>query len=154
MKKLLLLFLICLFSQAQSQTDFYQQLKEALRLHSPGISLDDKLIAVNFWSTGDELSRQCNKEFDRVYTIYEKAKLKGGLKGLVCVAVNRENLQPEAVIIFGKDGINRLISLKASELPFVPEGLKNMILNSSGEVVYTDLKANEIFSSCNKLITR
>jgi hypothetical protein len=155
MKKLLFtgLFFTTVFINAQQ--DLYWQVKKLLEINHPEISDRNRLIAVNFWSTSDAESREANKNFEKAFKTYESARLKGGLFGIIAVTVNKEALSSMATITLSKDGISKLISFKMDDLkPVVTGDLKNVIFDSNGNAVYSNLPPDKIFSSVNQLITR
>lgn len=138
-----------------AQTDLYIKIRQLIHDTQPEIILDNKLIAFNSWSSDDTESREANKSFEKVYKIYEYARLKGGLKGVVVITVNHDPLSSMAAIALKKDGIVKVISLNAADikdLP-VPPG-KNIVFDADGKEVYRDLEPSVIFASFNQLITR
>jgi hypothetical protein len=85
-----------------------------------------------------------------VYKIYEFAKLKGGLKGLVCVIINKEG--DAASIILNKDGATKLIQLNNLDVP--SNTVSNFVFDENGKEVYKNIPSGKIFESINQLITR
>ena len=82
MKKTLLILTLFLFCNlGNSQTDTFQKIKDLLQQYHPELNTENKLIAFTMWSSEDKESREILKRFDKVYTYYEFAKLKGGSKG-------------------------------------------------------------------------
>ncbi|MDO9000039.1 MAG: hypothetical protein Q7W45_09765 [Bacteroidota bacterium] len=150
MKKLSLIFLFSIFAMfLNAQSDVYLKVKKAIQENYPEISLENKLIAINNWSSNNQESREANKEFNRIYKIYEFAKLKGGLKGLVCVSINNEG--DAASIILNKDGASKLLQLNKIEIS-TPNS--NVVFDDKGNEVYKNISSDKIFESINKLITR
>ncbi|MDP3556986.1 MAG: hypothetical protein Q8T03_06395 [Bacteroidota bacterium] len=150
MKKLSLIFLFSIFAMfLNAQSDVYLKVKKAIQENYPEISLENKLIAINNWSANNQESREANKEFNRIYKIYEFAKLKGGLKGLVCVSINDEG--DGASIILNKDGASKLLQLNKIEIS-TPNS--NVVFDDKGNEVYKNISSDKIFESINKLITR
>lgn len=155
MRNLLLFLFILICFGLQAQTGLFAKLRSVISLTHPEINIDDKILALNLWSIDDAGSREANKSFDKAYSVYEFAKLKGGTRGIVVVAVNKDNLSGMATITFGKDGIRKVISLgieSFSEIDF--KSLSNIIFDSSGNEIHKNLNSAEIFSSVNQLITR
>lgn len=151
MKKLYIIFLfsaLALCSKAQS--DVFLKVKKAIKENYPEINLENKLIAVNVWSASDQGSREANKQFNRVYYIYEFAKLKGGLKGLFCVTINKEG--DATTIILNKDGATKLLSLNKVDISLPSNS--NFVFDDQGKEVYKNISSDKIFESINKLITR
>jgi hypothetical protein len=144
--------LFCLSSKAQNDT--YARLKNIIRQTHPEIITDDKLLAFNVWSVNEPESREANKSFDKVNTVYEYARLKGGLRGVVIVAINKDNLSGMATVAYTRDGIHKLISLPAADLEGMDLSNSNMVFDSSGNEVYRNLPSSQVFSSFNQLITR
>jgi hypothetical protein len=138
-----------------AQTDLYTTLKKTIEFSGPEINMDNKLIAFNVWSTDDEQSRETNKNFEKAYTVYEHARLKGGRRGILVVLVNKDNLSGTAVITLHKDGVTKCISVKAEDIPEISATAnKNMVFDSSGNEVYANLPAASVFSKIQQLITR
>lgn len=156
MNKLILTLSVMLCAAwSTAQTEAYVKLRKAIAESHPEIVLDNKLIAFNIWSVSDPESREANKSFEKAYSVYEYAKLKGGPRGIVIATVNTDNLTGAAVITLNKDGVSKSISLKAEDLrELISSGNKNMVFDSNGNQVYTDLPVSTIFSSINQLITR
>jgi hypothetical protein len=156
MKKSLLTLSLSLFGLCFSaQTELYQKIKKVIIETHPEIITDNRLIALNVWNVSDLDSREANKNFDKAYKVYEYAKLKGGVKGMIAVAVNTDNLSNVATIAFTKDSVTKLISLKAEDLNASEiQGIKNIVFDSSGEIVYKDLPPKKISEMINQLITR
>lgn len=156
MKKLFLTFSLSLFwLYGTSQAELYQKIKNAILEAHPGTITENRLIAFNIWSVADAESREANKSFEKAYKIYEYAKLKGGLYGIIVVAINKDNLSNVATVAMSKDGVTKLISLRVEDLGGLETGtIKNRVFNASGETVYKDLSPGKIFESINQLITR
>lgn len=156
MKKLLLLLVLSSFSiLTKAQVNLYFKVRDLVQITHPEINLDGKLISVNIWSVDNQESREANKGFDKAYKVYESAKLKGGLKGLVSIAVNVDNLSSVATISYRKDNVTKLISCKLEDLDdFKSAGFSNVVYDSKGFIVFKDLKSADVFQSINSLITR
>lgn len=154
-KSLLVLFLTTLAFFGKSQDDIYLKLRKIITETHPEISLENKLIAYNVWSVDNAESREANKGFEKAYKVYEWAKLKGGLKGIVVVAINKDNLTSTASIAFSKDGLSKSISIKYED---VFDGKStvapNAVYDASGKIVFTNLNSQSVYSSINSLITR
>ncbi len=156
MKKIILVAFINVFSTLlHAQENLYPKLVNKIKELHPEIKLDSKLIAFNIWSLEDQESRKANQAFNKVFGVYEFAKLKGGTKGFVAIAVNRGNPNSEAAITLSKDGNTKIVSIPLGDIPELnAQQNSNMVFDSMGNSVYTNLKSNEIFESINKLITR
>ena len=155
MKKLLLSFIFIfpgLFSNAQ--TNLYQNIKKLLTETHPEIITENRLIAFNTWSLDNAESRECNKSFEKTYGVYEHAHLKGGSKGIIVVAFNKDNLSSDAVITFTKDGITKIISYKFVDLESLDSNIQNAVFDSNGNEIYRNLSAQNVYNSINHLITR
>lgn len=155
MKKTLLLILGLIFyaSFMSAQTDLYFRVKTLLEQQYPELTTKNKLIAVSIWRVDDAESREANKSFEKAYEVYRAAKLKGGLKGIIAVAVNLDNLSSNAVITLSKDGILRTVSIMAEDLKAATD-FRNVVFDSNGNAVYRDLASENIFPSIQHLITR
>lgn len=154
-KSLLVLFLTTLAFFGKSQDDLYLRLRKMITETHPEISLENKLIAYNIWSIDNEESRNANKSFEKAYTVYERAKLKGGLKGIVVIALNEDNLSSTASIAFSKDGLSKTISVKYEAISDIKTTFdNNAVYDANGKIVFRNLNSNTIYTSINSLITR
>lgn len=138
-----------------AQTNLYQSLKKVIQVSHPEINMNDKLLAFNVWSVNDQESREANKSFEKAFSVYENAKLKGGLKGIVVLAINKDNLTSSAAIVFTKDGNSKIISVKLEDVVGMDASAPlNAVYDSNGNEVYKNLNTAVIYSSINRLITR
>src|SRR5688572_7948754 len=106
----LALFVIGLFSVAQ--VDLHDKILHYLKIYHPEISTANKIVAVNFWSIDNPTTREANKSFEKVYSTFEIAKLKGGVNGIVVLSISKDNLSTEATIAMTRDGVKKLIKAK------------------------------------------
>ena len=142
----------CLLS-AQSNLNF--EVKNLIYSQYPNTNIENTLLAINFWSVSDSKSRDLNKAFEKVANTYEFAHLKGGLKGIVVLLVNKDNLSSLANISLSKDGIKKAINLKLSDLKQHNSDLpSNIIFDSNGKIIYNNLEAINVFEKINQLISR
>ena len=142
----------CLLS-AQSNLNF--EVKNLIYSQYPNTNIENTLLAINFWSVSDAKSRDLNKAFEKVANTYEFAHLKGGLKGIVVLLINKDNLSSIANISLSKDGIKKSISIKSSDLKQHNSDLpSNIIFDSNGKIIYNNLEAINVFEKINQLITR
>ena len=138
---------------AQSNLNF--EVKNLIYSQYPNTNIENTLLAINFWSVSDSKSRDLNKAFEKVANTYEFAHLKGGLKGIVVLLVNKDNLSSLANISLSKDGIKKSINLKLSDLKQHNSDLpSNIIFDSNGKIIYDNLEAINVFEKINQLITR
>jgi hypothetical protein len=155
MKKLLLIFsFVSFYFLNSAQTTLYQNLKALIAEKRPDISTENRLIAFNVWSIDNPESREANKAFEKVYGVYENARLKGGSKGIIVIAVNKDNLSAEAVVTIAKDDVVKTISVKLSEIAGIDPDTANSIFDSNGNEVYKNLNSQAVNSSIAHLITR
>ena len=122
----------------------------------------DKLITLNIWSPTNKMSRDLNTEFEKTNSVYFKAKLKGGSKGVVSVIFCSDKDEVKTSIILNKDGIAESIYLVkggannvdlTNLLKNKPVGF-NIVFDKDGNVIYEGLKPDAVFKSFNKLVTR
>lgn len=156
-------FLTILSCQLSSQNLNYNMINIELKANYPEIDFSNKLLVINHWNSTDPVLRESNKEFSRVCKIYEGAKLKGGLKGIVFVSISSDTEEIPYSICLKKDGINtrflmcdfKAFSLnsKLSKLGFTNE-VKNVIFDSNGILLNKNIETNQIFSTFNSLLTR
>lgn len=138
---------------AQSNLNF--EVKNLIYSNYPNTNIENTLLAINFWSVSDSKSRDLNKAFEKVANTYEFAHLKGGLKGIVVLLINKDNLSSLANISLSKDGIKKSINLKLSDLKQHNSDLpSNIIFDSNGKIIYNNLEAINVFEKINQLITR
>ena len=138
---------------AQSNLNF--DVKNLIYSNYPNTNIENTLLAINFWSVSDSKSRDLNKAFEKVANTYEFAHLKGGLKGIVVLLINKDNLSSLANISLSKDGIKKSINLKLSDLKQHNSDLpSNIIFDSNGKIIYDNLEAINVFEKINQLITR
>ena len=138
---------------AQSNLNF--EVKNLIYSQYPNTNIENTLLAINFWSVSDAKSRDLNKAFEKVANTYEFAHLKGGLKGIVVLLINKDNLSSIANISLSKDGIKKSISIKSSDLKQHNSDLpSNIIFDSNGKIIYNNLEAINVFEKINQLISR
>ena len=138
---------------AQSNLNF--EVKNLIYSQYPNTNIENTLLAINFWSVSDSKSRDLNKAFEKVANTYEFAHLKGGLKGIVVLLINKDNLSSLANISLSKDGIKKSINLKLSDLKQHNSDLpSNIIFDSNGKIIYNNLEAINVYEKINQLITR
>ncbi len=155
MKKNIFLILLCFFAfSGVAQSDLYLKVRKAIETNYPEIQTQDRLIAINFWSAGDLTSRDLNKAFNKNYNIYKFARLKGGMKGLIGVSVCIDDLSTELSIMLNKDGAGDLLKFTLADVSLAEKPFNNVVFDSAGKKVYSDLKAGEVFNKINQLITR
>ena len=153
---ILFLSLLFLSSGFRAQTPaIIEEVKTRLLAQHPELDVEEKLVAINIWSSSDKNSRECNKAFEQVCSTYAYARLEGGRRGVLLVLLNKENLDEMALLAVGKDGLVCSYSLKASDIASVSDlPKKNIVYNSKGETVYTNLSTDQVFTSFQSLITR
>ena len=82
-KKLCLIILIFtgfhIFSQSSGT---YDQIVNFIHQKHPEINTENKLIALCVWSSDNAESRETNKEYNRLYHVYQEAILKDARKGM------------------------------------------------------------------------
>jgi hypothetical protein len=134
-----------------------------LKANYPEIDFSNKLLVINHWNSNDPASRENHKELNRICKIYEGAKLKGGLKGIVFVSISSDTEEIPYSICLKKDGINtrflmcdfKAFSLNStlSKLGFTNE-VKNVIFDSNGILLNKNIETDQIYSMFNSLLTR
>ena len=148
-------FIILYTSLLSAQSNLNFEVKNLIYSNYPNTNIENTLLAINFWSVSDSKSRDLNKAFEKVANTYEFAHLKGGLKGIVVLLVNKDNLSSLANISLSKDGIKKSINLKLADLKQHNSDLpSNIIFDSNGKIIYNNLEAINVFEKINQLITR
>jgi hypothetical protein len=158
MKKIGLFFILSLVFASfsfKAQNPSYNQLVSIINTKMPGLNVDNKLIAFQVWSTADVKSRDANKEFDRMYTIYENVKFKDAHKGTIVVSCNIDD-ETTGNITATKDGIKKVISINKSEFNFLNNltSGSNLMYDNTTNKVYENLPAEKIWNSYTQLIIR
>ena len=106
------------------------------------------------------MSRNLNKEFEKAFSTWTGARLKGGDKGLVAViyCIDKNN-DVQVNIALKKDGITKVISTN-SENKKLAVVLKdkvagyNCVFDKNGKMIYENLKEGTAYDSIQNLITR
>ena len=144
------------FSKAQNTEANYRSL---IQKAISGIDLENKILFINVWQSGDFESRANNKEFIRVSNIYKKAKLKNGLKGVEYINISLDQLVSWEIAL-KRDTIISDHSLENSSgkydaiLKEFNFKTGSVVVNSNGEVIKTGLNDQTCFKFFNSLITR
>jgi len=157
MKQIFLtLFLCAVFAPVvNAQAPSFAELRQLIYASNPDLEITDHLIAFNVWQIGDADSRLTNQAFEKSFSVYEQAKLKGGSKGLIVILFNRDNLSSEAVIVLQKDGVKRVLSLPVNAISSAKLGShKSGVFSSDGKLLQVDLAAENVFNFIHSLITR
>ncbi len=122
----------------------------------------DKIITLTVWSPDDKMSRELCKEFEKTNSIYYKAKLKGGSKGVLSVLYCSDKDEVRANIALNKEGIAEsqfVVKVNANNKDF-ENILKNkspgynIVFDKDGKVHYENIPQGSVFQSFNKLVTR
>jgi hypothetical protein len=142
---------------ANAQSDLYNKLNSYLTNQTNEV-VENRLIAVNLWSVNDKDSRDLNIEFEKAYKVYEYAKLKGGLKGIIFINIGMD-VNSTLEIALKKDGVTKSYRIAADNIDivkeFVGKGLRyNIVFDSNGNKVYENLMPGTVFNSIQQLITR
>jgi hypothetical protein len=139
----------------KAQNPSYNQLVSIISAKVPGADVSGKLIAFVSWSASNPHSRETNKEFDRVSTIYQGAKLKNGSRGALLISCNIDDAAT-ATIVANKDGISYAIRVNISEFNFLNTlpGNSNVVYDANGAKIYEGLAKQDVLMSYNQLITR
>lgn len=151
------------FLKVNGQNNNYASIQKEITSTFPEINFSNKLLVLSIWNSNDLNSREMNKEIQRVYTIYQGAKLKDGLKGVVFVSISSDNNELQYSICRNKDLNTYNYSIcdfkgydKNSKLfnMSLDNNIKNIVYNSKGILVYQNLETDKIFKSFNSLLTR
>jgi hypothetical protein len=145
--------LISLSFKAQNPT--YNQLVSIITTKMPGLDCSNKLLVFQVWSTTDVKSRDANKEFDRMYSIYENVKFKDAHKGTIVVSCNIDDVTT-GNITATKDGIKKVIAINKSEFNFLNNltSGSNLVYDNTTNKVYENLPSEKIWNSYTQLIIR
>ncbi len=143
---------------SNAQSSLYDKLNSFLSNQTKEI-VSNRLIAINVWSASDKNSRDLNVEFERAYSTYDYAKLKGGNGGIIVLNINLDNDVVNSDIILKKDGINKLIKVPSDNSEIIKElsgksAGYNIVFDANGNVVYEILTPANAFESIHQLITR
>jgi hypothetical protein len=163
MKKFFLIPFLLLSFAIHSQTFDYTAIRKVISETYPEIDISNKLLAISIWNSTDKMSRDMNAELHRTYTVYKNAKLSGGLKGVVFISISNDTDEMNFKIAEKKDALNFPFTLcdfqsyhlngKLSKMK-LNKNITNVVFDSSGKLIYTNLQTEVIFKSFNTLITR
>ena len=163
MKKIVFLFLITFFLETHAQQINYTSIRKTVAELYPEIDFSNKLLAVCVWGSENSGSREQNKEFDKTAYTYQGAKLKGGLKGTVFISVCSDKNKTSFDIAKQKDNLT-VAHIICDENGFDANGklqkmaltptTQNIVFDTNGNIIYTNLSTENIFKSFNSLITR
>ncbi len=152
MKNIILLTFLFFSGTIVSQEDLFKKLKEQIKKEHPEINVENKLFVVNVWSANDAKSRESNTQVNKAYTVFEHAKLKGGLKGMIGVLVCEGNDKSAETIILFKDKVIKPIVLNENA-GFNFQGISNIIFDAAGNTVKKNV-TTDIYEEVHQLITR
>ena len=163
MKKLVLLPLLFLSFVMHSQMIDYTAIIKVISETYPEIDFSNKLLAISVWNSTDKTSREMNAELHKTYTVYKDAKLSGGLKGVVLISISSDTDEMNFKIAEKKDALHFPFTLcdfksynlnsKLSQMK-LNKNITNVVFDSNGNLIYTNLQTEGIFKSFNTLITR
>ena len=163
MKKLVLLPLLFLSFVMHSQMIDYTAIRKVISETYPEIDFSNKLLAISVWNSTDKTSRDMNAELHKTYTVYKDAKLSGGLKGVVLISISSDTDEMNFKIAEKKDALHFPFTLcdfksynlnsKLSQMK-LNKNMTNVVFDSNGNLIYTNLQTEAIFKSFNTLITR
>lgn len=126
----------------------------------PELDLQNKILFINVWQSGDIESRENNKEFLRVSDIYHKAKLKNGSQGVAFVNICIDNDLYTWVISTKRDSIASKYNLEnttqkyKSLVNYFDHKPGSLVIGNDGAIIYKDLKKEDCFKLFLSLITR
>ena len=142
-------------SSVFSQSNTFSQLKNKIHEKYPDLSLEDHIIAVNYWTVDDEQSRKNSVAFEKTVKVYHGAILKGGREGMIVISINGDNLNPEATIVLNKENIKLSFPFTAEETAnIIPGKWCNVVYDSRGIELYRNLQDTQVFPSILNLVTR
>jgi hypothetical protein len=158
MKKIYIILFVLGTFLVNAQSNLYGKLNSYLSSQTKE-KLQNRLIAINVWSVNDPASRELNKEFNKVYDIYQNAKLKGGNKGIIVLNINIDKDVVMSDITLKKDGINKIIKVpfdNADVLSAIQNNTVgyNIVFDENGNKVYENIAVGSVLNSIQKLITR
>jgi hypothetical protein len=150
MKKIsiILLFLWC--KAITGQSEGVSEVRNAMNNKYPTVSHEGKIIFIASELNGKKYAPEELKELEKTATVYQFAKLKGGLKGIICLLLVKDASRE---VELNKLGIEKVMKLQEKDLSSID--LKTaMFVSSDGQVTpYLPNNIN-IFSMVNSLITR
>lgn len=163
-KNIILIIIVFISVRSFGQTIVdYSKIVSKITSNHRELDVSNKILIVSVWNSADASSRDMNKEFFRTYKTYKNAKLSGGLKGVVFVSISSDSEELNFKITSQKD-ISDYPLVFCDYLSFQDLGMlsnlnigvnnKNLIFNSSGELILSNIETNSIFITFNKLTTR
>jgi hypothetical protein len=158
LKKIFLFLFASIAFCATAQTASFADVRTLIQSQADGIDLNNRLVALQVWSVNSPESREQNKAFDKTFTTFEWAKLKGGKHGIVCITVCIDP-SSSATIAFTKDGITKLKTISKQDVAYLTSlqslnASYNVVFDANGQKVYESLPSGKIYSSIQQLITR
>jgi len=126
----------------------------------PELNLQNKILFINVWQSSDISSRENNKEFLRVSSIYEKARLKNGSAGVAFINLSIDNELYNWIISTKKDSLISNYNLentsgKYKSLANYFDGKTgNIVIGSDGTIIAREIKKEDCFNLFKSLITR
>ncbi|MBS1638385.1 MAG: hypothetical protein JST26_20895 [Bacteroidetes bacterium] len=162
MKKLSFVILLFLGIQLTGQNNAtFNELTKIIHDKFPELNISNKLISVCIWSSDNQTSRETNKEYQRLYNMYQNAILKDGRRGMVFISISSDKNETFFNIAVQKDGITKTIAitdLKGAEAGMIKAlGMQspgNAIYSSKGELFFKDLNKSNLQASVVSLLTR
>lgn len=141
----------------------YGNIISTLKVQYPEIDFNEKLVSVIVWNSKDVQSREMNKEMYRVWQIYQEAKLTGGHKGVIFISISSDLEETPYTIARNKDLNKYSFSIcdfksfhkggKLAQMGFSKPN-SNVVYDSNGKLIFSNLATEDIFKSFNHLITR
>jgi hypothetical protein len=126
----------------------------------PDIHLENKILFINVWQSSQLDSRDNNKEFLRVSTMYSSAKLKNGLKGVCYVNLSLDKDVYMWMMSIKRDSITSGYNLENTSGKYdslaklFGDFTGNIIVGSDGAIIAKDIKKEKCFPTFLSLITR
>lgn len=126
----------------------------------PEVNLENKILFINVWQSSNLESRENNKEFLRVSNIYQGAKLKNGLKGVVYVNLSLDKDTYMWMMSIKRDGIASSYNLENTTGKYdalaklFGDFTGSVVVGSDGKIIAKDVKQDKCFPLFLSLITR
>jgi len=150
MRKIIIIILTVWSYSLSGQSVQVSEIKNAITSKFNTVTLENKIVFIASELNGKMFEQEDLKELEKTASVYEFAKLKGGVKGIVCVLIVKDAARE---IELNKLGINKVYKLQAMDATKI--NLENPVfINYEDEIQNHTSGSVKIFNTVNRLITR
>lgn len=150
MKKVIIVLLTVWSYSLSGQSVQVSEIKNAITSKFNTVTLENKIVFIASELNGKMFEQEDLKELEKTASVYEFAKLKGGVKGIVCVLIVKDAARE---IELNKLGIQKVYKLQEKDATKL--NLENPVfINAQDEIQNHNSSSIKIFGTVNRLITR